>query len=205
MRVLGAVLNAVLVIAYPIGVWLALTRFRPRFVGLLVLAAVVPILVLRFWKADREHLVAVLRVPLVILTVLLLGVATDDSRFLLFLPVFINGALLLTFGSSLRQDVSLIERFARLQEPDLSAAKQAHCRQATVAWCVFFFLNAVTAAGMALVAPISWWAAYNGGIAYALIGVMFAGEYVVRKYRFRDYGGGLHDRLLSTLFPPEGS
>ena len=46
------------------------------------------------------------------------------------------------------------------------------------------------------------WAMYNGGIAYALMGMMFVGEYLLRQYRFRKYGGGLHDRLLSRIFPP---
>jgi len=35
-----------------------------------------------------------------------------------------------------------------------------------------------------------------------LIGTLGALEYVYRKYRFREYGAGLHDRLLARLFPP---
>ena len=34
------------------------------------------------------------------------------------------------------------------------------------------------------------------------MGAMFAGEYVLRQFRFRKYGEGLHDRLLARLFPP---
>ncbi len=199
--VIAAVANVVLAVVYPLAIWWSLTHLSPRVVGLVALAIVVPTLALRFRKAERANLVAVLRVPLVVLAVLLLGVITDDARFVLFMPVLINGALLLTFAASLRT-VPMIERFARMQDPSLTQDKQRHCRQVTQAWIVFFALNAATAAALALFAPLAWWAAYNGAIAYALMGTMFAGEYVLRKARFREYGRGPQDWLLSKLFPP---
>ena len=127
MRVLGAALNVILAVAYPIAIWVALTRWSARQTGLLILALVVPALVLRYWRADREHLLAVLRVPLVVLGVLLLAVFTDQERFFFLIPVLINLGLFAAFASSLR-GVPLIERFARMQEPDLSEPKQRHCR-----------------------------------------------------------------------------
>lgn len=202
MRLALAITNVVLAIVYPLAIWWSLTHFSPRVVGLVALAVVVPLLALRFRHAEREHLVALLRVPLVIMTVLLLGVAYDDARFVLVMPVLINVGLLVTFASSLRGPMPLIERFARMQQTELSAAQRAHCRQATSAWVVFFALNASVAGVLALFAPLAWWAAYNGGIAYGVMGMMFIGEYVVRKVRFREYGRGLHDRLLAKLFPP---
>jgi len=90
-----------------------------------------------------------------------------------------------------------------LEEPTLSEAQVAHCQQATMAWCVFFVVNAAVAAALALLEMTGWWALYTGGIAYGAMGVMFAGEYVVRQYRFRNYGRGPHDRLLALLFPPK--
>lgn len=203
LGVLAVVANVVLAVVYPLAVWWSLTHLSPRVVGLVALAIVVPLMALRFRNAVRENLVAVLRVPLVVLAVLLLGVITDDARFVLFMPVLINGALLVTFASSLRT-VPMIERFARMQDPRLTPDKQRHCRQVTWAWVVFFVLNAATAAALALFAPLAWWATYNGGIAYALMGSMFAGEYVLRKARFREYGRGPQDWLLAKVFPPRG-
>ena len=203
MRVVVTVLNVVLAVVYPLAIWWSLAHFSPRVVGLLVMALVLPAIAIRFRKAERGHLLAGLRIPLVIMSLLLLGVVFDDARFMLLLPVLINGALLATFAASLKGEMPIIERFARMQEPELSAPKQAHCRQVTVAWCVFFALNGAAAGVLALAAPLSWWAAYSGGIAYGLMGMMFVGEYVLRKYRFRDYGAGLHDRLLAKLFPAE--
>ena len=146
-------------------------------------------------------MLAVLRVPIVVALVVGLGVLTDDARFVLAMPVLINAVLLVTFAGSLR-GVPMIERFARMQEPELSEAQRAHCRQVTWAWIFFFFLNGLCAALLALFASRFWWAAYNGGVAYGLMGAMFAGEYVLRQFRFRKYGEGLHDRLLARLFPP---
>ncbi|MCB9632954.1 MAG: hypothetical protein H6721_12575 [Sandaracinus sp.] len=203
LGVLAVVANVVLAVVYPLAVWWSLTHLSPRVVGLVALAIVVPLMALRFRKADRENLLAVLRVPMLVLAVLLLGVVTDDARFVLFMPVLINGALLVTFAASLR-GVPMIERFARMQDPDLTPAKQRHCRQITWVWVAFFFANASVAAALALFAPLAWWATYNGGIAYALMGSMFAGEYVLRKARFREYGRGPQDWLLSKLFPPRG-
>lgn len=210
MRALTAVATAVLVVLYPIAIWIALTHFSTRAVGVWILVFLLPAMWLRFRRASRADLMAVARVPLAILAVVLLGVIFDDRRFVLAMPVLINVVLLGTFASSLLAEHTIVERFARMQEAraaggeeaTLSPAQVAHCRQTTWAWCVFFALNAAAALALALAAPLSWWAAYTGGVAYALMGVMFAAEYVVRQYRFRRYGAGLHDRLLSRILPP---
>ena len=194
-------LLAVAAMTYPFGIYWGLTHGTPRTVGLLGLSALVPWIGVRLWRRSGEHLWAALRVPAVVITLLALSAIFDDSRFVLALPVLINVSLLIVFGASLRT-VPTVERFARLVEPELSPAKVRHCREATVAWCLFFVTNGSIALVLALFGPPSVWAVYNGGIAYALMGLMFAGEFLVRRYRFRDYGVGPHDRLIARLFPP---
>jgi uncharacterized membrane protein len=198
-----AILNGTLAGLYPVAVWVGLTYLSTRAVGLIVIGLLVPLLAVRLWRADRATFWAILRIPLAVLGLIVLGVILDDRRYVLAMPVLINAVLLLSFGATLVPGaMPMIERFARMQEPALSAAKQAHCRQFTWVWCAFFVANAATAATLALVAPLSWWATYTGLIAYGLMGALFSVEYVVRKARFRDYGGGPHDRLLARLFPP---
>ncbi|MFK7991978.1 MAG: hypothetical protein AB8I08_38530 [Sandaracinaceae bacterium] len=205
MKVVWGVVTSVLVMLYPVAIWFALTHLSARSVSLLILGVLVPVTAVRFRRAAREDLVAVLRIPLVVLACLLLGAVLDDPRFVFVIPVLTNVALLITFASSLRE-TPIIERFARMQEKDgLCDGKVRHCRQVTIAWCVFFVANASVAALLAVAGSEFWWAAYNGGIAYGLMGLMFAGEYVLRAARFRSYGTGLHDRLLSRLFPPPGA
>lgn len=189
MRVLGTVLTVVLTIAYPVVVFFGLVHFSARTVGLLALALVVPLMLLRFRNAEREDLWVVLRVPLVVIALLGLGAALNDARLVMFMPVIISLALLAQFASSLRGEVTMVERFARMKEGELSGAQIRHCRQVTVAWCVFFVLNTIVAGGLALAEMRAAWALYTGAIAYGLMGMMFAGEYALRHIRFKGRRG----------------
>ena len=95
-------------------------------------------------------------------------------------PVAVNLALLASFGWSLRRPPTVIERMARLQEPDLPAYAVAYTRRVTQAWCLFFLLNAAVSSATALWATEAVWALYNGVIAYGLMGLMFAAEWLIR-------------------------
>jgi uncharacterized membrane protein len=198
---LFAVLNGLLIAAYPIAVYIGLTRFSARSLGLLLVVLLAPGFIHKLRRARREDLLAVARLPLSILALLALAAWLDDARFVFALPVLINLALLAQFAGSLRT-TPIVERFARMQQPSLSTAQVAYCRSVTKVWCCFFVLNAAISASLARFAPLSLWALYNGLLAYLLMGLLGGSEYVVRKFRFREYGSGLHDRLLARLFPP---
>ena len=60
-------------------------------------------------------------------------------------------------------------------------------------------LNGGVAAVLALAAPLSVWALYTGLIAYLLIGLLGATEYVIRKRRFGRFGKHPLDRALQAL------
>jgi uncharacterized membrane protein len=45
----------------------------------------------------------------------------------------------------------------------------------------FFVINGTIAAALTLWAPLAWWTLYNGLIAYLLMGLLFAGEWLVRQ------------------------
>ena len=201
MRVL-ALLDALLVLAYTVAILYSLGHFSARAIGLVALAFVIPGMLLRARRAPREHLAAALRVPLSILALLLLGAWLNDARFVLALPVLVNLALLLQFGASLRGDVSMIERFARMQKSELSVGEVAHCRQTTWVWCGLFLVNAGMSLVLALLGMTRAWAIWTGGVAYGLMGLLFTSEYLLRRFRFRAYGRGPHDKLLAKLWPP---
>jgi uncharacterized membrane protein len=119
--------------------------------------------------------------------------------------VLVSLGMFVAFARSLREGVTpMVERFARMVEPNLSPAELAHCRSVTVVWCVFFVLNAVVNCTLGFI-DHTWWALYTGVFAYIVVGGLLAGEYVVRKARFRRYGPALHDRLLRRIFPPRES
>lgn len=198
-KTLLAIVNTALVIAYPFAVYLGLTRFGAREVGLVLLLLLLPRLVASAREAAREHLGAVLRVPLTIAGLVGLGAALDDGRFFLALPALVNVVLLANFAASLRGPISLVERMARLQEPELPPGGPEYCRKVTKVWCGFFVVNGAIAAGLALWGEVTVWALYTGLVAYLLMGLLFTAEFVVRKRTFRRFGDSLPDRLLARV------
>lgn len=78
----------------------------------------------------------------------------------------------------------MIERFARLQSPQLTHEQVRWCRGWTFGWCAFFVVNGVVAASLALWAPLRAWTLYNGFLAYLAIGALIAVEWILRRRRF---------------------
>ncbi|MEZ4452434.1 MAG: hypothetical protein R3B09_23425 [Nannocystaceae bacterium] len=201
-KILLTVVHTALVIAYPLTVYLGLTHFGARQLGIVLLLLLLPGILARAHSAPRADLWVVVRVPLTLILVLGVGAALDDPRLFLALPVVANLALLAHFAGSLRGEVSLVERFARLQEPELPPGGPAYCRRVTQVWCVFFVVNAAIAGALALWAPLGVWTLYTGLLAYLLMGLLFTVEFVVRKLTFRRFGDSLPDRLLARILRP---
>lgn len=64
-------------------------------------------------------------------------------QLLLFYPVVVNAVMLAVFGGSLRSTMPIVERLARLQEPDLPEKAVRYTRRVTQVWCLFFISTAV--------------------------------------------------------------
>lgn len=108
--------------------------------------------------------------------------AVFDSPLLLrWYPVLISAFMLGLFTLSLKYGPPMVERLARLREPQLPASAVVYTRRVTVAWSVFFLCNGVLAAVLTLWAPLSWWMLYTGLISYGLMGLMFAIEWLIRQ------------------------
>lgn len=201
-KIVLSVVNTALVLAYPLAVYFGLTHLGSRQLGVLLLLLLLPGLLVKARAAPREDLWAVLRVPLTVFAVVGAGAALGDPRFFLALPVVVNLLLLAHFAASLRGPVSLVERMARLQEPELPPGGPDYCRKVTKVWCVFFVANAAVAAGLALFAPLTWWMFYTGLLGYLLMGLLFTVEFIVRKMTFRRFGESLPDRVLARIIRP---
>jgi uncharacterized membrane protein len=87
-------------------------------------------------------------------------------------PAFMNAAMLVAFAQTLWLGPSMIERFARLREPDLPEQGVRYTRAVTWLW--------VAAAWTALFASWELWTLYNGMIAYLAMGALFFGEMMLR-------------------------
>jgi uncharacterized membrane protein len=201
MRAALNLLGAVFVLAYPLAVYFGLPRLGTHTFGLALAALLLVGLPLRLVGRKREHVWPIVRIPLTVIGLLLVGALFDDRRFVLALPVLTNVLFLAQFGASLRT-TPIAERFARAQEDDLSDAQIAYCRAVTAMWCGFFFANGAVSALLAIFAPLGWWTAYTGALGYVLVGLLASGEYLVRKHRFRKYNPHLLDRLIARVFPP---
>lgn len=105
----------------------------------------------------------------------------DEPALLRWYPVLVSLVMLACFGATLIVGPPLIERLARLREPDLPEHAVRYTRRVTQVWVGFFLFNASLAAALTLWAPLSWWTLYNGLIAYLLMGLLFAGELLVRR------------------------
>jgi uncharacterized membrane protein len=104
-------------------------------------------------------------------------------------PFLMNVLTLGLFGYSLIYPPSMVERIARLTEPDLPPEAIGYTRRVTQAWCVFLVMNGSIALYTALWASQEVWSLYNGVVAYLLMGIMFGGEYLIRM-RFRKRHSG---------------
>ena len=96
-------------------------------------------------------------------------------------PVAVNATLFTVFFRSLYQPQTVIEKMARIRKPDLDARGVAYTRKVTQVWCAFLAANGLVALGLAFFAATETWALYTGLIAYVLMGLLFAVEWLVRQ------------------------
>lgn len=179
MKKLLISISALLMVLYPFLIYLGLNHFEPRLLALLLLL----VLTLRLLNARRGGLVTPRYRLLLVLAGMLLVILTllgNVSWGLKLYPVVVNLGFLGVFAWSLRYPPSLIERLARLKEPDLPPRAVIYTRRVTRIWCVFFILNAAVALYTALWSSTAVWTLYNGLIAYLLIGGLLGGEYLFR-------------------------
>ncbi|MFL6671939.1 MAG: hypothetical protein ACJ8LG_01465 [Massilia sp.] len=172
------VLTAAFTLLYPLAIWLGHGRVEPRWLAcLLLLAAATRLPRLGLSRAARWSALGALA---------LAGAALAANAMLplKLYPVLVNAGLLAAFGHSLVAPPSMVERLARLREPNLPPAAVAYTRRVTQVWCGFFALNGAIALGTALYASEAVWSLYTGVISYLLMGLLFGGEYLLRM-RFK--------------------
>lgn len=178
-------------VLYPFVIYWGLTRGSLSWASVAVLVLLLLQLLPRIREArargqiSKQELWSMLSVPLTIACLVSIAAVSKSPRLLLAQPVFVNGLLLLHFASSLRTPVSRIEQFAQMWKGPLPPQGKAYCRQVTKVWCGFFIVNGTICALLAMAAPLSWWMLYTGLLSYILIGLLFAGEWLVRTWLFR--------------------
>jgi uncharacterized membrane protein len=174
---LGAVALVAASLLYPAVVYLSRAIVPP-----LVFVAVSLALIGLRLATLRSSMERVWRLPLLsAATIIAVLAALDTPLAVKAYPAAVSLAAATVFGTTLLHPPSLIERFARMHEPDLPAAAQSYCRKVTVVWTVWLMANTIIAAVLSLPGYEKAWALWTGVVAYLFMGALFAGEIVVRR------------------------
>lgn len=197
-KALKIFLNIVLIL-YPVIVFIMLVMLKlPVKVLSLCVIALAAALFLSFSAKNKEKTLdwKPLATSMLFLAAGLLCFFTNKTIFLKLYSPAINLILLMFFASTLLSGPNIIFRFATLADKSIKGSfhekkVENYCRKVTYAWCIFFILNGSVAALTVFADKIfgitpenadKIWSLYNGGISYILMGVLFAAEFIVRKF-----------------------
>jgi len=176
-RTLLKSLLAALLITYPVLVYFGLQAYGPRIVAifLLVVASARTLI-----HRDTTNL----WLWLAALSAAAFSGFSNSAFGLKFYPVIVSTIMFSIFSLSLYKQPSFIERLARLQDPELPPEGIIYCRKITLIWCIFFIFNG-SVAFVTVFSSDEIWLVYNGLISYIIMGLLFGGEFIYRKYMLR--------------------
>lgn len=179
-------LSALILLAYPFAVYYGLNQW-----GIGVVAGVLAILfLLRVIGGNKTRLREIKYIAWlsggtgIILTAL--AFIFKSSSWFTYYPVIVNLLMFILFTHSLWKKESMIERFARLQMPELPGYAIIYTRNVTKIWCLFFIVNGSIALSTTFMS-LQTWTLYNGLLSYLFAGLLFAVEFVVRLIVKRKY------------------
>lgn len=175
IKTILSLLISILTLFYPIAVYFSIHYLQPwHIAGLLIAVLALRLLITAGVKQWSKP---VLMVGIVFCAV---AIWRNEINTLRLYPVLVNAAMFLVFAWSLYSPPTVIERLARLQHPNLPPEGVIYTKRVTQVWCLFFLINGGIALFTALWSSFEIWSLYNGLIAYLLMGLLFAGEYIVR-------------------------
>ena len=96
-----------------------------------------------------------------------------------FYPPTMDFLIFLLFFGSLFQKETIIQKTAKLMNPNLSEPEIIYTKNLTYIWCAFLFINFLIALYTVFLSDKVWFL-YNGIISYFLIGTIFIIEYIIR-------------------------
>lgn len=181
------ILAGLLIAAYPLVIFFLLEH---QAAGV----AAASVLVVLAWRLRRQQQ-RLIWPGAAVVSVLLVLWLFDVTAIPKLLPSLIHAGLFYLFSTSL-QSVPLIERFARLERPELPPAVVIYCRRLTLIWSGFFAVNVALTLWLALHGDDVRWVLYNGLLVYLLITVLLVGEAFWRRYRFPELG---HTSIVAAL------
>lgn len=112
--------------------------------------------------------------------------------------VGMQGLMAALFGHTLMggQEPLVSQLARRIHREDYTAAIARYTRQVTWAWTVYFIAMGIASVLLFLTAPLTVWSYFVNFISFLALGLMFASEYAVRRWRLRDVQ---HVTLLRSI------
>lgn len=179
-------LTAVTLLTYPFAVYFGLQTVGLKVVGGFLALLFVARILFASRTGIREFRAIAMIAGFTGLLLISAGLFFRQQGWLTFYPVAVNIVMLMVFASSLFQRQTVIERLARLQEPDLPPSAVQYTRKVTQIWCLYFIANGSVALYTCF-QPLQIWALYNGLLSYIIAGILFASEWLIRQHvRKRD-------------------
>lgn len=184
MRQAVKVVMGIILLSYPVAIYFAHDHFTPSqlLAGLLILLSVralVSAWVLRRRVALQMVLAVVLAIAAI---VVLVRFGQVRMHWLRFYPMLFDLGVTAVFFGSLFTARPLVERIARVFQPDLPASGVRYTRHVTQAWGVLMLLIALVSLYTAVAGSLRSWSLFNGLIVYGVIALAFACEYVLRRH-----------------------
>ncbi len=175
-------LLGVVTVGYPFLVWFSLDHFQPRFVALMLAGLFLLRLFFLQCRSPSFSMAGAWPWAALACAFFLLAIAlVNEAQWLLAYPVFVSLLFFIVFTYSLAYPPTVVERLARLEDPDLPPKGVAYTRKVTQVWCGFFLVNAALSLATIWHGDRWLWSLYNGGVAYVLMGLLMAGEMAVRR------------------------
>ena len=96
-----------------------------------------------------------------------------------YYPVIVNFVLFCIFFGSTFSEETVIQKMAKLMEPNIKPKALEYTRKLTYIWSIFMLANFFISLATVFMSE-KVWAIYNGFLSYMLVGVFFIIEYMVR-------------------------
>lgn len=160
---------------YPFFVYWGLSNQKT---SLLIVTLLILMLFKIFYTQQPQERVAVIGLSAVIILITVFG---SQQQGLKLYPAMVNFSFLALFGLSLFSRMPIVERIARLQEPELPLHAVRYTRRVTQVWTGFFAINGLISVLTVFAASERIWVFYNGFLAYIFIGIIMLAELLIRR------------------------
>ena len=169
----------IVTLIYPFLVWSSLDYLQPRYLALILAS----LFLLRFLHRKRSkpmNGMLSLAFPAGLLFLLLIALI-NETRWLLAYPAFVSLVFFTVFAYSLVYPPTVVERLARLEDPELPPNGVSYTRKVTQVWSCFFLINAAISLFTIWYGDPWLWSLYNGVVFYVFMGLLMAAEMIVRR------------------------